>query len=60
MEKIKKYLAEVKIEMKNVVWPDKKELINLTVVVIALTFILAVFVGAVDKTFVEMIIKVLK
>ncbi len=60
IEKFKKYLTEVKLEMKNVTWPTQKDLINLTIVVITLTIILSIFIGIADKSFMELIIRILK
>ena len=39
--KVKGYLSEVKGEAKRVTWPDKRELYDSTIVVIAFIFILA-------------------
>jgi preprotein translocase subunit SecE len=47
-EKIQKYLREVWSELKKVSWPQKKEIIASTAVVILCTFIIAFFLGIVD------------
>ena len=47
-EKFKNFITEVKVEMQKVSWSTKDELIGSTVVVIASTLLLAVFIGAVD------------
>jgi preprotein translocase subunit SecE len=47
-EKVKKYLREVWSELKKVSWPQKKEIVASTVVVILCTFIIAFFLGIVD------------
>ena len=47
-EEIKKYLREVWSELKKVSWPQRKEIIASTVVVILCTFIIAFFLGIVD------------
>ncbi|MBI5206245.1 MAG: preprotein translocase subunit SecE [Candidatus Firestonebacteria bacterium] len=60
IEKLKKYFEEVKIEVRNVTWPTKKEIINLTIIVVALSVALALFLGVVDKSFIELIIRVLR
>ncbi|MBI5418164.1 preprotein translocase subunit SecE [Candidatus Poribacteria bacterium] len=60
IESAKKYFDEVKIELKNVTWPSQSELINLTIVVLVLTIVLAVFVGIMDGIFVDLIVKILK
>lgn len=47
-EKAKQFLKEVKIELKKVVWPTRKDTIASTSVVIILVFIIAIFLGLVD------------
>lgn len=42
------FLREVKIELKKVVWPTRKQTIGSTVVVLILTMIVALFLGMVD------------
>ena len=49
ISRIKSYFAEVKGEAKRVSWPDKHELYDSTLVVIAFIFILAVTTLACDK-----------
>jgi preprotein translocase subunit SecE len=46
--KIKNFFKEVKIELKNVVFPGKDEVIGSTKVVIVLTVIIAAFLGIID------------
>ncbi len=50
-ERVKNYLASVWRELKKVTWPTKKELINYTLLVIAMTLIIAVFIGLADILF---------
>lgn len=47
-EKIKRYLREVWSELGRVSWPQRKEIIASTAVVILCTFIVAFFLGIVD------------
>ncbi|HOP08198.1 MAG TPA: preprotein translocase subunit SecE [candidate division Zixibacteria bacterium] len=49
MEKIKKYLREVVAELRKVTWPTKDELIGSTIVTIVVSFIVAIFIGIVDR-----------
>jgi preprotein translocase subunit SecE len=42
------FLREVKVELKKVVWPTRKQTLGSTVVVIILTMIIASFLGVVD------------
>ena len=43
------YLKGVKLEMKKVIWPTKKELINFTVVVLAVCAFFAIGFWAIDS-----------
>jgi len=42
------FLNEVKAELNKVSWSTRQELIGSTLVVIAITFIMAVFIGIID------------
>lgn len=42
------FLREVKVELKKVVWPTRKQTIGSTVVVIVLVMIISLFLGVVD------------
>jgi len=42
------FLREVKVELKKVVWPTRKQTLSSTVVVIILAMIIAFFLGVVD------------
>ena len=46
--KTAQFLREVKVELKKVTWPSRKQTIGSTVVVIALVMIISIFLGAVD------------
>ena len=46
--KIAQFLREVKVELKKVAWPSRKQTIGSTVVVIALVMIISIFLGTVD------------
>ena len=48
LDKAMQFLREVKVEMKKVTWPSRKQTIGSTVVVIILVFIIAFFLGIVD------------
>ena len=47
--KVGKFLKEVRIELKKVTWPNKREISNATWVVITAVVIIAVFIGIVDQ-----------
>jgi len=46
--KIINFLKEVKVELHKVSWSTRHELMGSTMVVIAVTFIMAVFIGVID------------
>ncbi|MGD9105437.1 MAG: preprotein translocase subunit SecE, partial [Desulfobacterales bacterium] len=48
INKCVQFLREVKVELKKVVWPTRKQTLGSTVVVIILTMIIASFLGVVD------------
>ncbi len=49
IEKIKNYLAETRVELRKVTWPNKGELKDATRVVVVASILLAVFIGIVDQ-----------
>ncbi len=48
MNKVIKFLKEVKIELVKVSWPKREELWQSTLIVIVVSLAMAVFVGTVD------------
>jgi preprotein translocase subunit SecE len=46
--RVRTFLREVRIEMKKVTWPPRKELVKSTGVVVVAVLIAAVFIGAFD------------
>jgi preprotein translocase subunit SecE len=46
--KTAQFLREVKVELKKVAWPSRKQTIGSTAVVIALVMIISLFLGVVD------------
>jgi preprotein translocase subunit SecE len=48
IEQALQFLREVRVELKKVTWPSRKQTIGSTVVVIVLVMILSFFLGAVD------------
>lgn len=48
LDKATLFLREVKIELKKVIWPSRKQAIGSTVVVIMLVVIISLFLGMVD------------
>lgn len=53
------YLQEVKSEMSRVTWPNRKQVLDLTVLVIAISIIVGVYVGGLDFVFTNVLNKVL-
>lgn len=49
--RIGKQFRDIKSEMKKIVWPTRSQIINNTVVVIAVSLIAAVFIFGVDTVF---------
>jgi preprotein translocase subunit SecE len=48
IQKGMQFLREVRVELKKVTWPNRKQTAASTVVVIVLVFIIAAFLGLVD------------
>ena len=48
LTKTAQFLREVKVELKKVTWPSRKQTIGSTLVVIILVMIISLFLGAVD------------
>ncbi len=49
--RVKNFWKETKSEVKKVVWPSPKQVLNNTLIVIAVVVIAAVFIGVVDLVF---------
>ena len=48
MKNVMRFLNGVKVEFARVVWPNKKELIGSTVVVLVLVFLFSIYLGSLD------------
>jgi len=48
VDKVRQFLREVRIELKKITWPGRKETIASTVVVIVIVLISGVYLGVVD------------
>lgn len=55
MRKIIQFLKEVKIELSRVTWPNRKQAIYMTVVVIAFALVIGLFISGVDFIFTKII-----
>ncbi len=51
MSKIKDYFNETKVELKHVIWPSRSQTIFYTVVVVAVSVLIAYFLGLFDFLF---------
>jgi preprotein translocase subunit SecE len=54
MKKITKYLNEVVSEIKKVTWPTKKQTTDKTILVIAVSLAVALYIGGLDYIFQQM------
>ena len=57
IEKIKSFLREVYAELKRVSWLSRKEVLMYTLIVLAVSLIVAAFLGGLDYVFSEIIKK---
>lgn len=55
-----KYLQETISEMKHVSWPTRQETVKLTVIVIAISVIVAFYVGGLDYIFTNLLKLIIK
>lgn len=55
MQKLIKFLKEVAAEFKNITWPQKDTLIQLTFVIISVSIIISALLGGLDYIFVNSI-----
>jgi|WetSurMetagenome_2_1015567.scaffolds.fasta_scaffold1490470_2 preprotein translocase SecE subunit len=51
MQKVIKFLKEVAVEFKNITWPTKNTLIQLTIVVISISIVISLILGGFDYLF---------
>jgi preprotein translocase subunit SecE len=52
--KLQRYFRETVGELKKVNWPTRKEAINLTLIVLAVTFSMSAFLGLLDFLFTQL------
>ena len=55
MKKIIKFLNEVRGELKKVTWPKRKEVLKLTLIVLLISGIIALYVGVLDLSFTKLL-----
>ena len=54
-EKITTFLKEVKMEIKKVNWPTRRETVRYTLIVIVVSFVVATFLGGLDVVFARLL-----
>ncbi|OGY23229.1 MAG: preprotein translocase subunit SecE [Candidatus Woykebacteria bacterium RBG_13_40_15] len=59
ISKVFKFLNEVADELKKVTWPTRQEAIKMTFTVIAVSVVVAVFIGSLDFVLTQFISKIL-
>lgn len=60
INKITKFIKEVRAEMEKVKWPSREEALRLTLVVIVVSTVLGVYIGAIDFGLTKVIEKFLR
>ncbi|HEX8924071.1 MAG TPA: preprotein translocase subunit SecE [Patescibacteria group bacterium] len=55
MNKLLQFLKEVREEFKNITWPKRDALIQLTIVVISISIIISLILGGFDYLFINLI-----
>ena len=55
MRKVTNYLKEVRLELKKVVWADRSEVIQMTLIVLITSVIVALYVGGLDVVFTKLL-----
>lgn len=55
--KIATFLEEVKLEVKKVNWPTRQQTIRYTLIVLGISFMIAVFLGGLDFLFTKLLEK---
>ena len=60
VQRVQEFFTEVLAEFRRVTWPSRQELINSTVVVLAVTLVIAFFLGVVDIGLARVVEKILR
>ena len=55
MSKLFEYISETKGELKHVTWPSRKQTFTYTALVIVISVVVAIFLGAFDALFTKLI-----
>ena len=59
-ERVRDYVADVRIEMKRVTWPSKQEVYGTTLMVVFSTFLFAIYFYLCDEAFSHVVSKALR
>ncbi len=60
LRRVQEFVREVVAEFRKVAWPSRQELINSTVVVITVTVVVSLFLGAVDVALARIVERILR
>jgi preprotein translocase subunit SecE len=60
LKRAQEFVREVVAEFRKVTWPSRQELINSTVVVITVTVVVSLFLGAVDVVLARIVERILR
>ena len=60
LRRVQEFVREVVAEFRKVAWPSRQELINSTVVVITVTVVVSLFLGAVDVVLARIVERILR
>ena len=60
LRRVQEFVREVLAEFRKVTWPTRQELINSTVVVITVTVVVSLFLGAVDVALARIVERILR
>jgi preprotein translocase subunit SecE len=60
LRRAQEFVREVLAEFRKVAWPSRQELINSTVVVITVTVVVSLFLGAVDVVLARIVERILR
>jgi preprotein translocase subunit SecE len=60
LRRVQEFVREVLAEFRKVAWPSRQELINSTVVVITVTVVVSLFLGAVDVALARIVERILR
>lgn len=55
VNKVSSFIGEVRLELSKVTWPKKEEVIRLTLVVLIISGVVGVYVGALDFGFTKLL-----